>query len=283
MGLDRSKVLQSAQLLASKGQFDAAIGEWKKLSAESPGDGGIHNSIGELHLKRNATVDAVASFIQAANAFRAEGATLKAIATYKKVLKLDPSRYDMYRFLGDLNAERGLLSSAVQDYLTLGKYYLKERKTKEALDIYKKIVTQDPSNLDAQQRVAELCLQENMQDEATRVYLQLGRERSGQQRYAEAKEAYESVLRIDPTNSEAHQYIEHYKKTGGTPVRPVKVGAAPAAQAGEPPDLLAEASRRIEEKQYAGAEAILNQMLTKEPGNPRVCQLLARLHLQQGH
>ena len=176
MGLDRSKVLHSAQLFASKGQFDAAINEWRKLSAEAPGDGGIHNSIGELHLKRNATADAVASFIQAANAFRAEGATLKAIATYKKVLKLDPSRYDMYRFLGDLNAERGLLSSAVQDYLTLGKHYLKERKTKEALDIYKKIVSQDPSNLDAQQRVAELCLQENMQDEATRVYLQLGRE-----------------------------------------------------------------------------------------------------------
>jgi tetratricopeptide (TPR) repeat protein len=281
LGIDRSKVLHSAQLFASKGQFDAAINEWRKLSAESPGDGGIHNSIGELHLKRNATADAVASFIQAANAFRVEGATLKAIATYKKVLKLDPSRYDMYRYLGDLNAERGLLSSAVQDYLTLGKHYLKERKTKEALDIYKKIVSQDPSNLDAQQRVAELCLQENMQDEATRVYLQLGRERSGQQRYAEAKEAYESVLRIDPTNSEARQYIEHYTKTGGTPVRTVKIGAT-GAPAGEPGDLLSEASRRIEEKQYAGAEAILNQMLTKEPGNPRVCQLLARLHLQQG-
>jgi tetratricopeptide (TPR) repeat protein len=283
LGIDRSKVLQSAQLFASKGQFDAAISEWKKLSAESPGDGGIHNSIGELHLKRNATADAVASFIQAANAFRAEGATLKAIATYKKVLKLDPSRYDMYRYLGDLNAERGLLSSAVQDYLTLGKHYLKERKTKEALEIYKKIVSQDPSNLDAQQRVAELCLQENMQDEATRVYLQLGRERSGQQRYAEAKEAYEAVLRIDPANSEALQYIEHYKKTGGTPVRTTKVAAEGAASpAGEPADLLAEASRRIQEKQYAGAEAMLNQMLTKEPGNPRVCQLLARLHLQQG-
>lgn len=282
MGIDRSKVLHSAQLFASKGQFDAAISEWKKLSAESPADGSIHNSIGELHLKRNGTADAVAAFIQAANAFRAEGATLKAIATYKKVLKLDPSRYDMYRHLGDLNAERGLLSSAVQDYLTLGKHYLKERKTKEALDIYKKIVSQDPSNLDAQQRVAELCLQENMQDEATKVYLQLGRERSAQQRYAEAKEAYQSVLRIDPANSEAKQFIEHFEKTGGAPARSAKPAASAASGGGEPTDLLAEASRRIEEKQFAGAEAILNQMLTKEPGNPQVCQLLARLHLQQG-
>ena len=286
MAIDRSSVLQSAQLFASRGQFDAAINEWKKLSSESPGDGSIFNSIGELHLKRHATNDAVAAFVQAANAFRAEGATLKAIATFKKVLKLDPSRYDVFRHLGDLNAERGLLSSAVQDYLTAGKHYLKNGKSKDALDIYKKIVSQDPSNLDAQQRVAELCLQENMQDEATKVYLQLGRERSAQQRYDEAKHSYQAVLRIDPANSEAAQFIEHFKKTGENPSRAAnKMGAGSAGgppKSAEPLDLLSEAARRIEEKQFAGAEAILNQMLTREPGNPEVCQLLAKLHLQRG-
>ena len=189
------------------------------------------------------------------------------------------------RHLGDLNAERGLLSSAVQDYLTLGKHYLKAGKSKDALDIYKKIVSQDPSNLDAQQRVAELCLQENMQDEATKVYLQLGRERSAQQRYAEAKDAYQAVLRIDPANSEAAQFIEHFEKTGGHPSHAAKAGAGSAggpSKSSEPLDLLSEATRRIEEKQFAGAEAILNQLLTKEPGNPEVCQLLAKLHLQRG-
>jgi tetratricopeptide (TPR) repeat protein len=285
LAIDRSSVLHNAQLFASRGQFDAAISEWKKLSIESPGDGSIFNSIGELHLKRRSTADAVAAFLQAANAFRAEGATLKAIATFKKVLKLDPSRYDVFRHLGDLNAERGLLSSAVQDYLTLGKHYLKAGKSKDALDIYKKIVNQDPSNLDAQQRVAELCLQENMHDEATTVYLQLGRERSAQQRYAEAKDAYQAVLRIDPANSEAAQFIEHVKMTSGDPSRASKTGDASAGSQPkivEPLNLLSEATRRIEEKQFAGAEAILNQMLTKEPGNPDVCQLLAKLHLRRG-
>jgi len=285
LAIDRSSVLRSAQLFASRGQFDAAINEWNKLSIESPGDGSIFNSIGELHLKRNATNDAVVAFVQAANAFRAEGATLKAIATFKKVLKLDPSRYDVYQHLGDLNAERGLLISAVQDYLTLGKHYLKAGKSKAALDIYKKIVSQDPSNLDAQQRVAELCLQENMQDEATKVYLQLGRERSAQQRYAEAKDAYQAVLRIDPANSEAAQFIEHFNKTCGNSNRDAKTEAGSAGgppKSAEPLNLLSEATRRIEGKQFSGAEAILNQLLTKEPGNPEVCQLLAKLHLQRG-
>jgi tetratricopeptide (TPR) repeat protein len=285
VAIDRGNVLHSAQLFASRGQFDAAINEWKKLSTEWPGDGSIFNSIGELHLKRQATNDAVAAFLQAANAFRAEGATLKAIATFKKILKLDPSRYDVFRHLGDLNAERGLLSCAIQDYLTLGKHYLKAGKSKEALDIYKKIVSQDPSNLDAQQRVAELCLQENRQDEATTVYLQLGRERSAQQRHAEAKDAYQAVLRIDPANSEALQFIEHFKRTDGSSSPVATPGAGSAGglpKNAEPLNLLSEATRRIEAKQFAGAEAILNQLLTKEPGNPEVCQLLAKLHLQRG-
>ncbi len=248
LAIDRSSVLRNAQLFASRGQFDAAINEWKRLAVESPGDGSIFNSIGELHLKRQATNDAVAAFVQAANAFRAEGATLKAIATFKKILKLDASRYDVFRHLGDLNAERGLLSSAVQDYLTLGKHYLKAGKSKDALEIYKKIVSQDPSNLDAQQRVAELCLQENMQDEATKVYLQLGRERSAQQRYAEAKDAYQAVMRIDPTNSEAAQFIEHFKKTNGNPSLAAKTGVGVeggVTKSAEPPNLLTEATRRI--------------------------------------
>lgn len=284
MAVDRTKILQNAQLLAAKGQYDAAIGEWRKLAVEAPNDGSIHNSIGDLHLKRNAVSEAIAAFLQAAAGFRSEGATLKAIATYKKILKVDPTRYEVYRHLGDLNAERGLLSSAVQDYLTLGKYYLKERKGKEALEVYKKIVSQDPSNLDAQQRVAELCLQENLQDEATKVYLQLGRERSAQGRYDEAKDAYLAVLRIDPKNNEAAQFVESEKKGGTATLKVAGAGgkAAAAPRPSEPLDLLAEATRRMDEQQYAGAEAILNQLLTREPGNPQVCQLLARLHLQRG-
>ncbi len=280
---DRSRVLQQAQLLASRGQYEAAIAEWKKLAVETPADGTIHNSIGDLQLKRNVPSEAAASFLQAAAAFRTEGATLKAIAAFKKVLKCDPTRYEVYRHLGDLNIERGLVSSAVQDYLTLGKYYLKERRGKDALEIYKKIVVHDPSNLNAQQRVAELCVQENLQDEATTVYLQLGRERSAQGRYDEAKDAYLAVLRIDPANSEATQFVESLKKGGTGPIKAVKPGSSALMQkSSEPLDLLAEATRRIDEGQYAGAEAILNQMLTREPGNPQVCQLLARLHLQRG-
>jgi tetratricopeptide (TPR) repeat protein len=286
LAVDRRTVLQNAQSFASKGQYEAAVTEWKKLLIESPADGSIFNSIGDLHLKRNANAEAITAYLQAAAAFRAEGSTLKAIAAYKKILKVDPARYEVYRHLGDLNAERGLLSSAVQDYLTLGRFYLKEGKSREALDIYRKIVTQDPSNLDAQQRVAELCVQENLQDEAIKVYLQLGREQSAQQRHGEARDAYMAVLRLDSHNAEAKEMTGMLKEGGGTTgaaAQPQKSSSASAAKNIEPGDLLGEATRRMEEGQYAGAEAMLTQLLSREPGNPQICQLLARLHLLQGN
>ena len=285
MAVDRRTVLQHAQLFASKGQYDAAIAEWRKLTTDSPADGTIFNSIGDLQLRRNASGEAVTAFLQAATAFRTEGSVLKAIAAYKKILKVDPSRKDIYRHLGDLNAERGLLTSAVQDYLTLGKHYLKEGRSKEALEIYRKIVSHDPSNLDAQQRVAELCVQENLVEEAIRVYLQLGRECSAAQRYNEAKEAYAAALRLDPSNAEAQEIIAMIEAGGGVPVHHAHTSKSSmaAAKAGDSSDLIAEATRRIEEGQFAGAEAMLTQLLSREPGNPEICQLLARVHLLQGN
>ena len=285
MAVDRRTVLQNAQLFASKGQYEAAIAEWRKLTTDTPADGTIFNSIGDLQLKRNATPDAVAAFLQAAGAFRSEGSVLKAIAAYKKILKVDPTKIDIYRHLGDLNAERGLLSSAVQDYLTLGKHYFKDGRNKEALEIYRKIISQDPSNLDAQLRVAELCEQEQLVDEAIRVYLQLGRERSAAQQYEQANAMYAAVLRLNPENAEAKEIVTMIEAGGGVPLNLARVAKpfAAAAKPGEGSDLMAEATRRIEEGQYAGAEAMLTQLLSREPGNPEICQLLARLHLLQGN
>lgn len=285
MGVDRSIVLQNAQLFASRGQFDAAIAEWKKLTAESPTDGSLYNTIGDLHLKRNASGEAIAAYLQAASAFRAEGAPVKAIAAYKKILKVDPKRYEVYRHLGDLNAERGLLSSAVADYLTLGKFYLREGKTREALEVYRTIANQDPTNFDARQRVAELCLQQNLHDEAIQVYLQLGRERSAQHRRDEARDAYLAVLRIDPGNPEAEQFIRMLSEAPPDSQQPAPSDSArgsAATKGQDSPNLLGEAVRRMNEGQYAGAEAILSQLLSQEPGNPEVCQLLAKLHLKRG-
>lgn len=70
MSSDKSSIIEKAQKLAAKGQIDKAIEEWQKLIAETPNDGNIYNTIGDLHLKANHTKEAIAAYLKAADAFR---------------------------------------------------------------------------------------------------------------------------------------------------------------------------------------------------------------------
>ena len=94
MAINKSTILQNAQRYTAKGQIDNAIEEWQKLIAETPNDGNIYNTIGDLYLKKNAIKYAVAVYFKAANAFHDAGFALKTISVYKKIIKLAPKRRD---------------------------------------------------------------------------------------------------------------------------------------------------------------------------------------------
>jgi tetratricopeptide (TPR) repeat protein len=273
---DKGKVLQTANQLAAKGQFDKAIGEWKKLLTESSNDGSIHNNIGDLHIKRNAVAEAIEAYLLAGGAFHASGSALKAIAVYKKILKLDPSRYGVYQQLGDLNAERGLVNNAVSDYLTLSKLYLKDGRTREALAVYRKIVDLDPTNLNARQRLAELCLQENFRDDAVKAYFHLGKECVAQDQIEHATKAYKTILKIDPGNAKAERLL----KDPHTALKEVQVELSRRVGGSESP--LEEAQRQMEAGEFDQAETVLSDLLGAQPGDPEVCRLLAMLHVKRG-
>ena len=292
MALDKNTVLDNAQRYASQGKIAEAINEWKKLADLSPNDGTPYNAIGDLYLKKNAANDAVEAYFKAAAAFRAGGVALKAIAVFKKVLKIDPNQFTAYKFLADLNAERGLVSNAVADYLALSKLYLKANKAKEALETYRAVVKLEASNLDARRQSAELCLKQGWNDEGARAYIELGRECASQRRMAEAKEAYQKALTLDSKNREAEQLLHALESGGAAP--PKSAGAAGGATeastgvdpnnlaAASKPELLEYANSQMNSGQYGPAEAALSELLSREPGEPEVCRLLAKVHLKSG-
>jgi len=289
VALDKSVVLDNAQKYAAQGKLAEAITEWKKLADLSPNDGAPYNAIGDLHLKKNATNDATEAYFKAATAFRAGGVALKAIAVFKKILKIDPNQFLAYKCLADLNAERGLTSNAVADYLALSKLYLKASRPKEALETYRAVVKLEASNLDARRQMAELCLKQSWSEEGVKSFIELGRECANQRRLAEAKEAYQSVLKIEPRNREAEQLLQALESGGAAP--PPAGGAAGAQvsqidpnnfSAVDKPALLEYANTQMNSGQYGPAEAALSELLSREPGEPEVCRMLARVHLKAG-
>lgn len=254
MAADKTTILENAQQFTSKGQYDKAIAEWKKLVTGTPADGTIFNTIGDLHLKRNASNEAIEAYFQAASAFRAGDAALKAIALYKKILKVDPSRLDAYRCLGDLNAERGLVSNAVSDYLAVAKMYLKAGKVAETVETYRKVVALDPANAEARQYLGE-------------------------------SEAAPPKAAAPPAPAQPAARDSAPAFHGADVVVPAGTAGAPAVKAPleySRQGYLDEAIKLTASAQYTEAEELLNEVLSREPGDPEVCRLLATLHLKRG-
>jgi tetratricopeptide (TPR) repeat protein len=162
---DKSSIILNAQRLTAKGEIDKAIEAWRTLIAETPNDGNIFNTVGDLYLKKNAKAQAIEAFLKAGTTFQDAGFALKTIAVYKKIIKLDPARMDVVLKLADVNAERGIVGNAVEDYLKVARPELKEGRVKSAIDVYRKIAV-GPRQPDHRVEAGRVVPKEGMLDAA---------------------------------------------------------------------------------------------------------------------
>ncbi|MBI3995544.1 MAG: tetratricopeptide repeat protein [Nitrospirae bacterium] len=270
---DKAKILQNAQRYMAKGQIDKAIDEWQKLISESPNDGNIYNTIGDLLLKKNDLPKAVDTYLKGAEVFHTAGFSLKTIAIYKKLIKLVPQRIDIIIKLGDLNAERGLTGNAIEDYLTAAKQYSQEGNVKEALDVYRKIANLDPSNTAIRMKLAELCLKEGMQQDAVGEFVKILESYLQTNQRNEAEILCQRILKLDPKNEAAR------KLTGQS-----ADGDAAVSQA-EPESkeqLLSRIDGSIEKNLLDDAQKLLSQFMERNPDNPVGPHRLGTVFMKSG-
>ena len=305
MAGDKDAKIEKARQLAESGKFVSAISAWRELLDETPhNDANVYNTIGDLCLKNKATPDAIDAYSKAARCYLQEGFHLKAVALYKKILKLDPNRAEVYTLLGDLNVVRGLMNNAVADYLSGAKTYLKIGKAMNALTLFRKITRVDPQNTDMRLRVAELCLKENLTEEAIEEYLWIGREYQRLGRAEEAGKLYEQILKVSPGHAEARRRLDNplepvadepepvvpvaEELTVADVVQPIvalEVPAAPEpvpATVGPPPTL-EEARRILAAGQVEEAERMIRTLLLEDPDRKEYQSVLGMAYLKKGH
>ena len=191
--INKAQILKDAQKFITKGQLDKAIAEYNKLIKDAPNDSNIHNTIGDLYLKRNEKENAIESYKKAAELLNKSGFTLKAIALYKKVMNILPDQVDILLTLGKLNAERGMLGNANESYLAAANYYTKQGKKDRALDIYKTLCNLNPDNSNLAQKLAELYLSEGMHAEGVSKLIELAEKKANEGAYGDARDFLEKA------------------------------------------------------------------------------------------
>jgi tetratricopeptide (TPR) repeat protein len=203
---DKDEIIKAAYKHTSQGNIDDAIAEYLKILPYSV-EGNIHNIIGDLYLKINSTNEAIKYFREAALIFNKDKSHAKAIALYHKILSINPDQHDVAIELAKLNAERGFIKQAVDGLISTAKAYYSKGLPIKALGLYKKTLTVCPSDTELKVKIADLHLESNHTDRATKMYLAIAMEYEANAESVKAEVMYKKVLNLEPDNLESLTHL----------------------------------------------------------------------------
>lgn len=155
MGINRNKVLDAARKHQSRGQYDKAIAQYKKLVDADKRDVRSLLKIGDLYVRKGDRGSAIETYQRVAEHYAAQGFFLKAIAVYKQILKLDPSRLEAQVQLGEMYEQLQLISDAMSVFEDVSNGFMRAGDTDEALRMLGKMVELDPEHIPVRIKYAE--------------------------------------------------------------------------------------------------------------------------------
>ncbi|HEX4952416.1 MAG TPA: tetratricopeptide repeat protein [Thermoanaerobaculia bacterium] len=196
MAVAREKVIQAAERLVSRGKVDAAIREYRKVLADNPRDTNTLNRVGDLYARLERIEDAVGLFTRIAEQYTEDGFFVKAIAIYKKIIKLDPTRLEIYERLAELYHRQGLVNEARTQYQVLIDYYQKHRQPEQAIAICQRMLVLEPTNPSHRARIADLLEQEGRIPEAISEYRRIAEQMLGAGQIEGAVRVYDKAVEI---------------------------------------------------------------------------------------
>ena len=155
MAINRNKVLDAARKYQSRGQYDKAIAQYKKLVDSDKRDVRSLLKIGDLYVRKGDRGSAIETYENVAGHYSQQGFFLKAIAVYKQILKLDPSRLDAQVRLGEMYEQLQLISDAMSVFEDVSNGFMRAGDTDQALAMLGKMVELDPEHIPVRIKYAE--------------------------------------------------------------------------------------------------------------------------------
>src|ERR1700688_2991321 len=206
--------------------------------------------------------------LSAAEKYVQQGKMQNAIAEYEKVLKADPKDLTVTNTVGDLYSRLGQVDKATECFKSVGDAYANQGFTVKAIAMYKKISKLKPS-LESVLKLAELYTQQGLFNDARAQYLHVAEEFLKSGELDNAVRIFQKILEMDPENTSmrvrlAEVYIRLNKKTDAW-------------------QILSAAAETLRSKgSLAGAEEVLQRMLTLDPGNSYALLMQGRNLLEAG-
>ena len=169
MAFNKARALQEAESLASQGKISQAIDRYFRILEKDPSELILLNTIGDLYVRDKNVAEGLKQFYRLAEAYVHSGYALKAIAIYKKIVKLEPDSVGPLLKLGELYQAQRMVRETRDLYYQVAEFYKKKKQNDKALETLRKVVQLDPENAGARSRLAAFCEELGRKDDALQV------------------------------------------------------------------------------------------------------------------
>ncbi|MEJ5375467.1 MAG: tetratricopeptide repeat protein [bacterium] len=162
-------------LLGSKKGEDQEIEALRAKIAERPDDPRLHQRLAELLLEKGKKKEAREAFVKAAECHAEAGFYLRAIATYRRILRMEESPEILLK-LAELYLSNGLLGDALAQYKKAIHYYKSKGKSHEILGALRRMGELAPASLEVRLKYIELLRSEGFLNQAFEELVRLSEE-----------------------------------------------------------------------------------------------------------
>jgi len=185
-GQERAKIEAQAEKLIKRGRLQDAITELQKLLSGTEQDIPIRTQIGDLYVQAGQKRKAVEELLNIADYYEKKGLNSKAIATLKRIGRVDAASLEAIQKLARLYNNQGFTSEARREYAELAAALAKQNKTDEAIKAYETLLELSPEEMDARIILAGLLHKKGKVDQAVEEYNTVAESRIRKNRLEEA-------------------------------------------------------------------------------------------------
>jgi tetratricopeptide (TPR) repeat protein len=202
MALDRHKSLEAAERYLKQGKVQAALAELERLAAASPHDPITLNRMGDLLARQGRRAEAVGYYFRIAQQFAKQGFYPKAVAIYKKILRVEPDNAGSLTELGDLYVRQKLPGEARRYLLRAAELHLQNKDFATARSVYERLVAAEPDDPRHRARLAEARAAEGETDKAGEELVLLARSLLDGGKIDDADKTFRRAAELLPGRSE---------------------------------------------------------------------------------
>lgn len=231
--------------------YEKAVAVYKQAIRLEPDDGDLHRRVGEAYHRIDRLKDAAQAYRKAQQVYRRHGERQKQLDVLEESVRLEPEDVGLHIQLAETYAKEGRRDDALQTFRTAAEMldeegrlddyvqvaerilyfepddtrvrkkaigiYLDRNDNKRALKHLQVCFNQDANDEDTLRKLAETFLRLERDEKAVLVFQQLAQVYQQQDRTDSARQVWERILGIDPSNQKAKKAVE---ALGGTRRQP---------------------------------------------------------------